>query len=69
VNVRNSPLLVDVLIAGAIAGLVLLLTAGLAIAGLIGLLVLIACAISAAREVRAARRLRHGSVPRRRASR
>jgi hypothetical protein len=68
-NLRNSPLAVDLLIAAAVAAFVLLVTAGLAIAGFLGLLVLIACVISVVREARAARRRHRGSAHRHRAAR
>jgi hypothetical protein len=56
--VRLPPLAIDVLAAAVLAGIVLLITSGLAIAALVGIVIAVVVAISGAREALAARRRR-----------
>jgi hypothetical protein len=56
--VRLPPLAIDLLAAAVLAGIVLLITSGLAIAALVGIVVAVVVAISGALEARAVRRRR-----------
>jgi ABC-type bacteriocin/lantibiotic exporter with double-glycine peptidase domain len=60
--VRRNTLLIDAGMAAALAILVLIIAPGLAVVGLLGILVIVACAISFAFDRRRRRRLRRVDI-------